>query len=313
MKRWDIIGDIHGQLAKLEELLARLGYAKSAGAYRHPERRVLFLGDYIDRGPDIRGVLHTVRAMVDAGEAVALMGNHELNALHYHTRGLDGRPLRSNEGSKGHQHAATLEQFAGREAEWQEWLGWFAQLPLFHESEDFRAIHACWSDTHLEDIRGADLRNLEFLVASSDTSRAEGRAMQILLKGPELDLPAGVVLSDKDGHTRDTIRVRWWDLEDGELSYGSLVMPPGGNAPEHVAQPTDLAGFPSYPRDERPVFCGHYWMPYTGRIDPLAENVMCLDYSAGKDGPLVACRWNGALGESEFVATPGDVDSPRNS
>ena len=40
----------------------------------------LFLGDYLDRGPEIREVLHTVRGMVEAGDALAILGNHESNA-----------------------------------------------------------------------------------------------------------------------------------------------------------------------------------------------------------------------------------------
>ncbi|MEX1111655.1 MAG: metallophosphoesterase [Chthoniobacterales bacterium] len=300
MKKWDIIGDIHGQAGKLEALLGLLGYIESNGVYRHPERRVLFLGDYIDRGPDIRGVLHTVRAMVDAGEAVALMGNHELNALHYHTKGPDGCPLRSNKGSKRHQHAATLDQFTGYEAEWQEWLVWFAQLPLYHESEDFRAIHACWSDAHLDDVRGCDFRDPLLLAAAADKNHLVGRALQVLLKGPEVKLPEGAVFPDKDGHKRDTLRVRWWGLSDGDASYRSLIMPPRALAPDDTADPAAMASVPDYPEDAKTVFCGHYWLPYEGRTVPLTGNIMCMDYSAGRDGPLVACRWSGSLEKSDF-------------
>lgn len=92
MKQWDIIGDNHGQAAKLEGLLAKLGYHETGGVYRHPDRRILFLGDYIDRGPSVRRVLQIVRAMVEAGEAVALAGNHEVNAVHYHTTGPAFQP-----------------------------------------------------------------------------------------------------------------------------------------------------------------------------------------------------------------------------
>ena len=49
---YDIIGDIHGQEDKLEALLLRtLGYRDTAGAWRHPTRQELFVGDFIDRGP----------------------------------------------------------------------------------------------------------------------------------------------------------------------------------------------------------------------------------------------------------------------
>lgn len=80
----DIIGDIHGHADKLEELLTKLGYSKTNGIYSHLDRKVLFVGDYIDRGPKIRETLQIVRAMVDSGNAIALMGNHEYNALCFH-------------------------------------------------------------------------------------------------------------------------------------------------------------------------------------------------------------------------------------
>lgn len=70
----DFIGDIHGHREKLEALLSLLGYSKQGGAYCHPERVALFLGDYLDRGPDVRGAVNVVRAMVDAGSATALFG-----------------------------------------------------------------------------------------------------------------------------------------------------------------------------------------------------------------------------------------------
>lgn len=312
-KSWDIIGDIHGQASKLRSLLSKLGYRESNGVYCHPERRILFLGDYIDRGPDIRAVLRIVGGMVASGEAVALMGNHELNALHYHTKREDGRYLRSHHESKTEQHIATLRQFSGvtgpweerhlerLDTEWQEWLRWFAQLPLCFETENFRAIHACWSEDHLEDIAGRSLQDDEFLFAASEKTRAEGRALEILLKGPELQLPDGLTFEDKDGHTRDTMRVRWWDLAEEEHSYAALVMPPGAPAPHGSVTRQDLAGFPDYPPDAKPVFCGHYWLPHGGDTAPLARNVICLDYSAGKDGPLVAYRWNGSVQNSEIV------------
>lgn len=56
----DFIGDIHGHADQLEELLLKLGYSKPNEFYvhTHPERKVLFVGDYIDRGPKIRETLN---------------------------------------------------------------------------------------------------------------------------------------------------------------------------------------------------------------------------------------------------------------
>jgi hypothetical protein len=113
----DIIPDIHGQLEKLESLLTHLGYTKGYRSWVHSERKVLFLGDYIDRGPQVRETLQLVRAMVEAGQALALMGNHELNAVAFHTRGVDGTPLRPHSDKNVAQHKATLESFVGHEDE----------------------------------------------------------------------------------------------------------------------------------------------------------------------------------------------------
>lgn len=83
---FDVIGDVHGHAAELTILLDRMGYEETNGVLRHPEgRRAVFLGDFIDRGPEIRRTLEIVRGMVEAGSALAVMGNHELNALHYTT------------------------------------------------------------------------------------------------------------------------------------------------------------------------------------------------------------------------------------
>lgn len=49
------------------------------------ERSRVFAGDFIDRGPQITDVLGIVRTMVDEGDALAVIGNHEFNAIAFHT------------------------------------------------------------------------------------------------------------------------------------------------------------------------------------------------------------------------------------
>ena len=61
----DIIGDVHGHADQLVSLLHKLGYTERKGVYSHPESKVLFVGDYIDRGPKVRETLQLVRAMVE--------------------------------------------------------------------------------------------------------------------------------------------------------------------------------------------------------------------------------------------------------
>ncbi|MFC7329431.1 polynucleotide kinase-phosphatase [Marinactinospora rubrisoli] len=93
---FDVIGDVHGCRAELEDLLARLGYrierdpaGRAIGA-RHPHgRTAVFVGDLVDRGPDTPGVLRLAMGMVAAGSALCVSGNHE-NKL---VRALRGRKV----------------------------------------------------------------------------------------------------------------------------------------------------------------------------------------------------------------------------
>lgn len=82
---FDIIGDVHGCRDELEALLARLGYAVSAGEglfHAHPGgRRAIFLGDLVDRGPHILDTVRLVRNMVQGGSALCVPGNHDMKLL----------------------------------------------------------------------------------------------------------------------------------------------------------------------------------------------------------------------------------------
>lgn len=70
------IGDIHGRADLLASMLDTLAL--------QPEDRVVFLGDLIDRGPDSKGVLDQVLALVNAGQAQVVLGNHEEMLLTAH-------------------------------------------------------------------------------------------------------------------------------------------------------------------------------------------------------------------------------------
>ncbi|MEL5953256.1 polynucleotide kinase-phosphatase [Streptomyces sp. CLV115] len=95
---FDIIGDIHGCSSELESLLGKLGYVDGT----HPEgRTAVFVGDLVDRGPDSPGVLRRVMAMVAAGDALCVPGNHE-NKL--------GRYLKGRNVQHTHGLAETIEQ-----------------------------------------------------------------------------------------------------------------------------------------------------------------------------------------------------------
>jgi protein phosphatase len=82
---FDLVGDVHGCRAELEDLLTALGYAirrddagRAVGATPPPGRTAILLGDLVNRGPDSPGVLRLVMGMVASGEALCVLGNHDV-------------------------------------------------------------------------------------------------------------------------------------------------------------------------------------------------------------------------------------------
>lgn len=144
MIKIDFIGDVHGHADKLEALLEKMGYCLHKGIYKHPERKVFFVGDYIDRGPQIKETLQIVRKMVESHNALAIMGNHEYNAICFHYQNKKGGHLREHHIKNIIQHYETLKQFQNRQSEYEEYINWFKSLPLFYETQHFRAVHSCW-------------------------------------------------------------------------------------------------------------------------------------------------------------------------
>ena len=144
----DIIPDIHGQAEKLRAALRNLGWRRSGTSWSHPEpsRKIVFLGDFIDRGTENGAVIRMARKLMDAGRARAVMDNHEINALHFHTADPErnGMPLRPHDAKNQSQHASFLKEFPLGAARPHEVLTWMRGLPLFIEAPGFRAVHAAW-------------------------------------------------------------------------------------------------------------------------------------------------------------------------
>ena len=307
---YDIIGDVHGYAGKLEELLRRLGYAEQRGAWRHPARRALFVGDLIDRGPEQLRTVGIVRRMVEAGSALAVMGNHEFNALAFWLPDphLPGESLRPRTGPKGaknrRQHEAFLAAVEHDPGLYAEIMGWFLTLPLWLELPALRVVHACWHPAHMERIRSRLLPghrlDAALIEAASRKGRDEYDSVETIAKGVEAALPPGAEFHDKDGHHRRDTRLRWWD--PAATTFGSAAILPAGAllAPHAHAHPVPPDLLPGYP-DDKPVFFGHYWM--TGTPTVLSERAACVDYSAGLGGPLVAYRFDREprLSDQRFV------------
>lgn len=294
-RSYDLIGDVHGCAHTLETLLDRLGYHRLAGVWRHPRRMAIFLGDIVDRGPRIREALHLVHDMVEAGQALCIMGNHEFNLLAWSTPAPpeSGRSY-VREHTPRHERPLreTLNQFADHPGDLHDFLAWFYEMPLFLDAQRFRVVHACW-DT---DLIGALRRSYPngvidepFLLSAAAPGSFASRVFDRLLRGINMPLPYGMTMTSRDGFTRAFFRSKFWEEEP--RTYGDIVFQPDA-LPEHVAQtplsPTQKAELLSYGADQPPLFVGHYWRH--GQPALIRPNLACLDYSAVMYGKLVAYR-----------------------
>lgn len=287
---YDIIGDIHGHAETLKQLLLKLDYRLKDHVWQYPERKAIFVGDFIDRGPAIRETLYIVKSMVDAGSALAVMGNHEFNAIAFNYHDPKGGHIRKHNHKNLLQHYETIAQFREHEKEWDDYLAWFANLPLFLEVDGIRVVHACWDDAHI-----AWLKNWEgpltkdMLLRAHDKTDEAYKVFDETLKGKEIRLPDGHFFEDKDGNKRTECRTRWW-MNPAGLTYTDYLF----HAPATVShlRVSDDYFQEAYPADAPPVFFGHYWLDADLEPSWQAPNVCCLDYSVAKGGKLVGCRWD---------------------
>lgn len=303
MTRIDFIGDVHGHADKLEALLQKLGYRINRGTYKHPERKVFFVGDYIDRGPQIKETLRIVKKMVESNNAMAIMGNHEYNAICFHYKNKKGGHLREHHIKNIIQHHETLKQFQNRQGEYEDYINWFKTLPLFYETHNFRAVHSCWdkkSITYLKKTLKNGRLNDELIFKSVKKKTRLHVAVEQTLKGKEIEMPEGLNFTDKDGTIRKKIRIKWWE-DPSKSTYRNISVEPLEQLPEIPVNAKDLSSLDFYSEKDKPVFFGHYWLK--GNPVLYRDNVCCLDYSVAKQGYLAAYRFDGEkkLEESKLV------------
>jgi len=292
---YDLIGDIHGCGLTLIDLLEQMGYSKRNGVYQHPKRKVVFLGDIVDRGPNIRLACHIVRDMVEAGHADIVMGNHEYNVVTYLSEAPAGmrQPfLRPHTPRNNFIVEQTLEQFANYPQEFNEMLDWFLTMPLFREYDHFRVVHAAWDHKMIDEYLrryGSNLITKDMLPESVKTDSFLYKFLDRVLRGTSLKLPDGRSMTAKDGMVRQFFRTKFWEGEPKR--YNDVVFQPDP-LPEDLQHALlsedEKEQLLFYGPDEKPLFIGHYWM--SGLPQPIVPNIACLDYSAVKYGRLVAYR-----------------------
>ncbi len=307
---YDVIGDIHGHADKLSALLGTLGYRERGETWRHdnPDRTAIFVGDFIDRGPGQLDTIRLVRGMLDAGTAQAVMGNHEFNAIAFHTPDTQnaGQHLRKRSAKNHEQHEAFLSETAHDPALHQEMVDWFLTLPVWLDLPGLRVVHACWSPEHVAYLQPllqpGNRLDLALVEAGSRRGTPEYDALETLLKGPEIELPAGHSFFDPGGVERTKVRLRWWDATARTYRLAGIANGAAGTEFPDLPLPADC---PTGYAGDKPVLFGHYWESGTPRVQsPLAA---CVDYSACKGGPMVAYHWQGEseLRDAHFITTGG--------
>jgi serine/threonine protein phosphatase 1 len=137
------IGDIHGMNEQLKRLLD-----KADKETKNEERQFVFIGDYMDRGPDSKGVLDTIRDLAKNEKVIPLMGNHDDMLLHDHQTwmGNGGRQTLLSFNPKYDMQTPFYEQernpiqlFFEQFADYVEWI---KALPLTHEDQHRFFCHA---------------------------------------------------------------------------------------------------------------------------------------------------------------------------
>jgi Calcineurin-like phosphoesterase len=273
---YDLVGDIHGHADALHRLLHELDYTEIEGVFRHLEKQMIFVGDFIDRGPQQREVLRIARSMCEAGTARAVMGNHEFNAIGWVAQNRDGAFLRTHSAKNASQHAEFLSQIGENSASHKDAIDWFRTLPVWLDLPSFRVVHACWHDASREALMPFLDEGGRFTEEGVMESYRHGSiahsAVEILLKGPEEHLPAGLHFSDKDGNRREEVRLRWWDQDATTFRKAALGM----DGREDEIPDSELPVDYRY-REGKPVFFGHYWLKDRPRI--TEPNAACLDFS----------------------------------
>lgn len=300
MKKYDVIGDIHGYAKELRQLLEKLGYSQDEdGIYKHPEpdRKAVFIGDYIDRGPENFETIRIVRGMVEAENAHAIMGNHDLNAGLFHTLHPETqKPLRPHRAGNIKGHRAFLDEHEQDRETGRQHIDWLKTLPICLEMDGLRFIHAVWDKPSLAYLRESGI------LASDNTIHLERwheimeegtrgcDSMEILAKGVEYRLPEGVSFLDPDNNQRKKARLRWWGNHSKpglRLHEALLDVPPTSSTDIPVPDDMRQRMKELQQTDGTIVFFGHYWQ--RGETPSIElPHAICIDQSVAKDGHLAA-------------------------
>ena len=291
--KYDIIGDVHGQATLLKNMLKEFGYSKRNGSFEHAERKAIFVGDFINRGPEIRETVKIIRSMVEDGNALCVLGNHELNAIIFNLKDQTGTRFFRRSSKMRLTLMQTLSEFSKYQGEWKSHLKWMRSLPMYLDLGKIRVVHACWQDDNIqllkEHLTTAKLKK-SFLRKMSKNNTELSRAFWETCKGIDFQMPRDLLVFDDLGRAHRSFRSKWWINPSGksfkELSFETRFELPSYTIPEEL-----IIERKAYNSEEPIVFFGHYCLKNGENI--LSHNLCCLDSCVSKNGKLTAYQWNG--------------------
>ena len=334
----DVVGDIHGEWEAFQHLMTHLGYDAHG---RHPQgRKLVFVGDLCDRGPNSPAVIERVAEWVAAGRAWVTIGNHEINLLANDAK--DGSAWFFDERIESDDTRYAPYTRATEPHTRQAIRDFFAQLPVALEREDLRVVHAAWQAPQV-----AAARQLKLSEVGPDWDRFEDETNRLAREG---DLAERVAQEDRnwphsleDGAHQPPFLPAHADKELSKSMHNPIkVLITGvekrGTVPFFAGNKWRFVERVSWWDDyteATPVIVGHYWRRDPGvdrgpahkgdlhmfeKIPTHAwhgqrHNVFCVDYSVGgrwisrKNGKppisafrLAAMRWP----ERELVFDNGE-------
>jgi hypothetical protein len=300
---YDIIGDVHGHADELKSLLKNMGYKLKDDCYYHPNRKAVFVGDFINRGPKIRETIILIRKMVEKGTAYAILGNHEMYAVLYYLRDIEGKYYKKRIPKYQLQINQTLEEFVAYKEEFKSHLKWLRTLPMFLDFGKIRIVHACWDDDNINLIKTIitepKLTKPVLREIALNTTKFSDKFWETC-KGVDFQLPRDFLIFDEEGRPHRSFRMKWWDSPEGktfkEVSLESRFDLPAYTIPKEI-----LPFRKPYPPNDPIVFFGHYCIKECCGV--MADNLCCVDSCVSRTGKLLAYRWDGEekLNKSNFI------------
>ena len=290
---YDIIGDVHGYADQLKDLLKKMGYKLIDNCYTHPTRKAVFVGDFINRGPKIRETILLIRKMVENGTAYAILGNHEMYAVLYYLRDIEGKYYKKRIPKYQLQINQTLDEFVLYKEEFKSHLKWMRTLPMFLDFGDIRVVHACWIDENIKLIKNAVTepklnKTLLREIALNGTKFSE--KFWETCKGIDFQLPRDLLVFDEEGRPHRSFRMKWWENPEG-MTFKEVSIESRFELPAYTI-PRELVKFRNpYPENAPIVFFGHFSL--VDGFGIIKDNVCCVDAGVSRTGRLLAYRWNG--------------------